>query len=78
MPGQISDGPEPGDEQEESNLGGLAGDNTREKILDLFQNYLSAREHGSRGVVAGETAGRYAIDERRNQGVISSPVLVCG
>jgi hypothetical protein len=66
MPRQISHGTESGDEQEESNLGGLARDKTREKILDLFQNLLPAREHGLR-----------KRDRRRNEGVISTLVPVC-
>ena len=46
MPRQIADGTEPEDEQEQSTLRGLARDKTREKILDVFQKYLSARENG--------------------------------
>ena len=79
MPGQVSDGTEPGDEQEQSTLGGPARDKTREKILDLFQNYLSAGEHGSAGAWWQERplAVCYPTAEK-NEAVISSLVPVCG
>jgi hypothetical protein len=78
MPGQISDGTEPGDEQEESTLGGSARDKTREKILDLFQNYLSTVEHGSLERDSMRKLWQYAINDRRNEAVIWSLVPVCG
>ena len=78
MPGQIPDGTEPGDEQEESTLGGPARDKTREKILDLFQNYLSAGEHGSLERGGGRDLWQYAIDAEKNEAVIASSVPVCG
>jgi hypothetical protein len=78
MPGQIPDGTEPGDEQEESTLGGPARDKTREKILDLFQNYLSTVEHGSLERDRMRELWQYAINDRRNEAVIWSLVPVCG
>ena len=72
VPWQVCDGTEREDKQEESTLGGPASDKTREKILDVFQNYLSAREHGSTKRGRMRDLGQDAIDGSRYQGVISS------
>ena len=77
MPGQISDGTEPDDEQEESKLSGPARDKTREKILDVFQKYLSARENGSMEHRTTRTSGSMLPTADRNEGVISSLLPVC-
>jgi hypothetical protein len=77
MPGQISDRAEPDDEQEESTLSDPAQDKTREKILDVFQKYLSARENGSMERRRMRDRWKYALHGRGNEEVISSLLPLC-